>query len=200
LTKRGSGLDGLAPDAMRRWIEPRRASLAVGLSILVLLGACGGGGSHSSAAVVTVASSAPASTDQPTTTAAAAKPPPDPCSLVTQSEAEALAQTPLQPAVNAGAPPDQLCQYTGPPSGPTAQVEIFVGDGAKKSLDIDRDALHHDFTTLTGIGDEAYLEADNVFLRKGDVWAQVNVVLLDVAPDQVQSGLKTMAQKIASEL
>jgi hypothetical protein len=166
---------------------------------VLLLGACGGGASHSTAADVTSPSTAPATTDVPATTAVA-KAPPDPCSLVSQTDAQALAQTPLQAAVKSGSPPDVLCQYTGPPTGPTAQVEIFVGDGSKKSLDIDRDALHHAFTTLTGIADEAYLEDSNVYLRKGTVWVQVNVVLLDVAPDQVQSGLQTMAKKIASEL
>jgi hypothetical protein len=167
---------------------------------MLLLGACGASQSHSSEAAAAPPTAAPTQTDAPTTGAPAPSAPPDPCKLVSLSDAETLAQTPLQPAVESGQPPDQLCQYTGPTTGPTAQVEIFVGAGAEKSLEIDRDSLHHDFTTLPGIGDEAYLENSDVFLRKGDVWAQVNVVLLDLSTDQVQNGLQTMARKIASEL
>jgi hypothetical protein len=183
---------------MNHSLTRRRAPMLLGMSAMLVLGACGGGG-HSTAAGVTSTSAAPVTTAAAApTTAPAPPPPPDPCHLVSQSQAEALAQTPLQAAVEAGAPPDVMCQYDGPTTGPTAQVEIFVGDGAKKTLDIDRDELHHDFTTLTGIGDEAYLEDNDVFLRKGDIWVEVNVVLLDVPPDQIQSGLQTMAKQIAS--
>ena len=56
------------------------------------------------------------------------------------------------------------------------------------------------FTTLAGIGDEAYLEHDNVFLRKGSEWVQVNVVSRDAAPDHLQAALQTVAQKITGEL
>ena len=65
---------------------------------------------------------------------------PDPCALLTKSEADTLAGTKLQAATDAGSGGVKtLCQYTGDPSGPTAQVEVIVGDGAKKALDIDRD-------------------------------------------------------------
>ncbi len=186
---------------MTHTLSPRRGATAIGVIVIFLVSACGGT-SHKPT-ITTPVTTTPSGTDAPTTTAAAIaapSPPPDPCSLVSQADAQALAQTPLQAAVKSGSPPDELCQYTGPPTGPTAQVEIFVGDGAKKSLDIDRDTLQHPFTTLTGIADEAYLEDSNIFLRKGDVWVQVNVVLLDLPADQVQSGLQTMAKKIASEL
>jgi hypothetical protein len=170
---------------------------------LAVLAACGGSSHHhhsSSVAAAPPVTAAPA-TDAATTTAPAAPAaPPDPCKLVSQTQAAALVQTPVQPAVEAGSPPDQMCQYTGPTSGPVAQVEIFVGDGAKKSLDIDRDNLHHTFTTLSGIGDEAYLEADEVFLRKSATWIEVDVVDLDTPPDQIQSGLQTMAQQIVAKL
>ena len=171
------------------------------LAAVAVLAACGGSSHHSSSSNVAAppVTAAPA-TDAPTTTTAAPAAPPDPCNLVSQSQAAALVQTPVQAAVEAGSPPDQLCQYTGPSSGPVAQVEIFVGDGAKKSLDIDRDNLHHAFTTPSGIGDEAYLEADNIYFRKGETWVQVNVVDLDTPTDQIQSGLQTMAQQIATKL
>ena len=52
----------------------------------------------------------------------------------------------------------------------------------------------------SGIGDEAYLEADNIYFRKGETWFQVNVVDLDTPVDQIQSGLQTMAQQIVAKL
>jgi len=155
--------------------------MALTLVAPVLVVAACGGGSHSSSSIAAPAATEPATT-APSTTPTTAAAAPDPCALVSEADAQAVVQTPLQPALKAGQPPDVMCQYTSSPTGPTAQVEIFVGDGAKKGLDIDRDELKHDFTTLTGIGDEAYLEADNVFLRKGSVWVQVNVVDLDSPP------------------
>jgi hypothetical protein len=175
-----------------------RAATAVGVSFLVVVaGACGGSSKPAaSTATQPPATTAPASTT-PTTAKAVTNP--DPCTLVTQAEAEKLAETPLMPAVKAGSGDQLLCQYGGPTTGPTAQVEIFSGPGEKKSLDIDR-GLGHAFTTLPGVGDEAYLEADNLFLRKGTVWAGVNVVLLDVPPERIQAGLTTLATTIASRL
>jgi hypothetical protein len=169
------------------------------LAAVAILAACGGSSHHSSSVAAPAVTAEPA-TDAPTTTTAAPAAPPDPCKLVSQSQAAALVQTPVQAAVEAGSPPDQLCQYTGPSTGPVAQVEIFVGDGAKKSLDIDRDNLHHTFTTPSGIGDEAYLEDDNIFFRKGETWLQINVVDLDTPADQIQTGLQTMAKQIVAEL
>ncbi len=163
--------------------------------VVVALGACGG-------------SSKPAATGAPTSTAAAASSTsstaapasaPDPCTLMTQAEATALAETPVGAAVKSGTADDMLCQYNSPPTGPTAQVEVFVGAGVKKSLDIDR-GLQHTFTTLSGIGDEAYIEDSNVFVRKGDLWAQVNTVILDADSTKVQAGLVSAARTIATRL
>jgi len=165
--------------------------------LVVASGACGG--SSKPAATATTPTPAPSSSTSTTPTTTAPVKHPDPCLLVTQAEAEKLAQTPLAAGVKAGATDDALCQYTGPPTGPTAQVEIFSGLGVKKSLDIDR-SLKHVFTTLTGIGDEAYLEDNNVFVRKGDEWAGINTVLLDVPQDKVQAGLQDLARTIAARL
>ena len=134
------------------------------------------------------------------TTSAAASSAPDPCQLLTQDEASTLAGIPLAAGVSAG--PDgakTLCQYTSDPNGPTGQVGIFVGDGAEKSLQIDRDVLSHTFTTVPGIGDEAYLEDFNIFFRKGANWAQINLVLLN-DPSLSAEPLKTAAGLMASRL
>jgi hypothetical protein len=124
----------------------------------------------------------------------------DPCKLLTQAEATTLAGVKLNAAVEAGAAGTQtLCQYTSDPSGPTAQVEIITGDGAKKELDIDRDTLKHQFTSVPGIGDEADQEDGNIFVRKGDNWVDINLVKLNDPAQNVQP-MQTAAKIIASRL
>ncbi|HEY5457379.1 MAG TPA: DUF3558 family protein [Acidothermaceae bacterium] len=124
----------------------------------------------------------------------------DPCALLTQAEASTLAGVKLNAAVSAGAAGTKtLCQYTSDPSGPTAQVEIIVGDGAKKELDIDRDTLGHTFTSVPGIGDEADQEDGNIFIRKGDNWVDINLVKLN-DPAQNAQPMQTAAKIVASRL
>ena len=66
-----------------------------------------------------------------------ARRPPDPCKVVSKADAEKLAGTKLQDGVLVEGE-DPSCTYCGDPNGPTAQVEVFLNDGAKKYLDIDR--------------------------------------------------------------
>jgi hypothetical protein len=149
------------------------------------------------------ASSAPVTTVEATTTTTTTTPATaavDPCTLVTKAEAAKIVGVALNDPIKAGNPDDQLCQYTSPPTGPTAQVEAFSGAGAKKQLDIDKDTLKHDFTKLAGIGDEAWLESSNVFVRNGTNWASINVVALDADPKAVQAALKAQAAVIAGRL
>ncbi|TCB93419.1 DUF3558 domain-containing protein [Micromonospora zingiberis] len=150
------------------------ARLAGAATTLAVLAACGG----------TEPTAAPPPPVQPSeivapTEATEAPEPPAPaqvdaCALVTKPEAEKLAGTPLNDPVPSG----ESCWYTGPVSGPVAQVEIHVGDGAKKILDIDRD-LNHEFETLSGIGDEAYLEDGMVFVNASGVWVGIRLVRSD---------------------
>ena len=124
----------------------------------------------------------------------------DPCSLLTQPEAETLAGVKLNPATEAGAAGTKtLCQYTSDPNGPTAQVEIIVGDGAKKELDIDRGTLSHKFTSVPEIGDEADQEDDSIFIRKGTNWVDLNLVLLNDPSQNVQP-MQVAAKEIAARL
>ncbi len=144
------------------------------------------------------AASAPASA--PASEVASLPPVIDPCALLTLPEAETLAGVKLNPATEAGADGTKtLCQYTSDPSGPTAQVEIIVGDGAKKELDIDRDTLSHKFTTVPGIGDEADQEDDGIFIRKGDNWVDLNLVKLNDPAQNVQA-MQVAAKSIAARL
>jgi len=150
----------------------------------------------SSASTTTVATSLPSLSALPTPAALA-----DPCSLLTQTEAEHLAGTKLNPPVDVGpAGTKTLCQYTGLTSGPTAQVEVFIGDGVIKSLQIDRDILKHVFRTVPGIGDQTLEEDGNIFIYKDAVWAQINLVLLNDRPAQNRVNLEKAAAIIASRL
>ena len=124
-------------------------------------------------AATSAKSSSDTADSAPSTTLAA-----DPCKLVTDAEATALAGTALASGLKSGASDDMSCTWVGDPNGPTAQVELFVGLGAKKFLDVDR-SLDHQFTTLPDVGDEAYLEDFTLFFRTGTRWNALRLTRLD---------------------
>lgn len=124
---------------------------------------------------------------------------PDACTLLTPPEAATLAGTPLDPPTPAGpAGAPTLCQYAGPTSGPVAQVEVYVGDGAKGILDTDR-RIGHTVTPVPATGDEAYEEDGDIFVRKGAVWAAVRLVRLD-DPALNRRPLRTAAMIVVGRL
>ena len=100
---------------------------------------------------------------------------PDACTLVTKAEADALAGLTLQPASAV----ETTCTYTAPTSGPTAQVEVFVGDGAKNLYETDKTGLQHTFTAVPGVADECYEEDGAIFLQKAGTWVAIQRVSLD---------------------
>jgi hypothetical protein len=118
----------------------------------------------------------------------------DPCQLVGQADAEKLAGTKLDPPQ----PGEHACTYTGPVTGPTAQVEVYVGLGAKKQLDIEN-TLGHELRTLPGVGDEAWISDNGVYVRKGQLWISVLVVLLE-DPAQYTKRLGDVATVAAGRL
>jgi len=99
----------------------------------------------------------------------------DPCSLVTQEEANAIAGTKLQPKQRA----EQLCTFATPTTGPTGQLEVYVGDGAKKYYDIDKLTLGHPFRKVAGVGDEAYIEDGAIFVGAHGTWVGLRLLRLD---------------------
>ena|SRR5487761_1116246 len=163
--------------------------------VVTLVALAGCASSHPSNAASPSSTSAAPTSSPPTSTAAAVAA--DPCKLVSLSDAQTLAGTPLA-AGQEGNPANPSCTYTGPPSGPEAQVQVFVGDGAKKTLDIDR-TLGHSFTALAGVADEAYQENNAVFLRNGTTWVAIELVLLD-DPAQNRLPLQHLAAKVAAAL
>jgi hypothetical protein len=122
----------------------------------------------------------------------------DPCTLVTQAEADHLAGTPLASGVPSGSGGiATLCMWTGDPTGPLGQVEVYVGDGAKKFFDLDHDALKHPFTAVAGLGDEAWAEDNAVFFRKGTLWVGLHLVRLNDAAENA-AALEDIARRIAT--
>ncbi len=171
---------------------PLLAALAV--LIAVSLAGCGGDAAPPPAA--------PPPTDagvaaDPTTAAEPEVPAasgPDACALVTQREAEELAGTKLADPV----PVRETCTYSAPAGGPTAQVEVFVGDGAKKFLDIERD-LDHELRPVAGAGDEAYASHEAVFVNRAGVWVAVRLVRLN-DPAENRAPLEKVARTVAGRL
>ncbi|MEV6812346.1 hypothetical protein [Micromonospora sp. NPDC051296] len=181
-----------------RYLTPaaRLTVAAIALTALTALTACGGADEPSATPPTQVDVLDPG---QPTEAVDPPEPSPDAskvdaCALVAKKDAEALAGTPLEDAVPGG----ESCSYTGPVSGPTAQVEIYVGDGAKKILDIDRE-LNHEFETLSGIGDEAYLEDGAVFVNASGVWVAIRLVRLE-DPAMFRKPLTELARTVAGRL
>lgn len=177
------------------------AAVAFGLAVTGALTGCSTQVAGRPSAVADGAVTDPSTDPSAAATPADAQPGalPDACTLLTLPEATTLAGTALDPATGAGqGEAVSLCQYNAPTSGPTAQVEVYVGDGAKKILDIDRQ-LDHTITPLPGTGDEAYEEDGNVFVRKGAVWAAVRLVRLN-DPAENRDPLRTAATLVVGRL
>ena len=147
---------------------PRNHVLIVSL-IVVALAACGSSSKSSgpTANVTAPSTTTTSATDAPTTTTPAVI---DACKLVTKAQAEAAIGTKLTDPLQVSNSDVDSCTYPGDPTGPTAQVEVFVGAGAKKYYDDDNTVLHHTFTAVPGLGDESHEEDYAVFFRKGSTW------------------------------
>ncbi|MEV4711209.1 hypothetical protein [Micromonospora sp. NPDC049374] len=171
----------------------RYLKLTATAAAVAALTACGGSAEPAAAPPPPTEVAEPAPAVESTEPSAEA-PQVDACALVPKEDAEKLAGTPLEDAV----PVRETCTYSGPVSGPLAQVEVYVGDGAKKILDIDRD-LDHEFETLSGIGDEAYLEDGAVFVHAAGVWVAVRLVRLD-DPAKYDKPLTELARTVAGRL
>jgi len=131
-------------------------------------------------------------TTAPDTTTAA--PTIAPCDALTKAEADKIAGLTLQ----AGNAVEQTCTYTAPVDGPTGQVEIYLGEGAKSYLDVDRQ-IGHTFEPVPGLGDEAFYEEDTVFFRKGQTWVAIQLVRTN-DPAENKAPLIDAAKVVAGRL
>jgi hypothetical protein len=171
----------------------------IALAVALALASCGGDDNDDKATPATTPPTVAPEATTPPTTVAAEPTSINPCELVTQADAKQLIPSAdFQEAVLAGPEGDQSCTYAGQPTGPTAQVESYAGPGAKKYLDIDQQ-LDHEFTDVSGVGDEAHLEDLNIFFRKGENWFGIRIVTLD-DPAPYNERLKTLAATVADKL
>ena len=174
-------------------LDPPQAArlLCAGLASAAVLCGCGSTQQPSGNASPTAPPSSPSAQSSPSPAAL-----PDPCLLVTQADAATLTGTSMT-AGQEGNPDNPSCTY-GSATSQTAQVQVFVGDGAKKTLDIDRQ-LGHTFTAVSNLGDEAYEEHDAIFFRKGTVWVAIELVLLN-DPEQNRVPLEQLAAKAVARM
>jgi hypothetical protein len=121
----------------------------------------------------------------------------DACAILDQKAAQKVAQTPLGTS-QPGNPLSPSCSYDGPVTGPTAKVSIYTGDAAKKTYDIDVE-LHHEFTPVPDVGDEAYIEPNAIFFRKGTMWVVIELVRLN-DPKENEQPLIDAAKAVAAAL
>lgn len=180
----------------------RRRSLAVTACLVAVVGmsgvtACSSKTKQAADTTMTVKQTAPSETEAPTT-AFTPTGPPDPCSLVSQQEASKLVNVAMEKGLKNGQNDNLMCQFNSQPPG--TLVEVYSGSGAHKSFQIDHDTLGHEFTKLDGIGDEAWLEDDNLFFRKGEHWVQLHVVALDLSEEQIRANLTELAKTVAEKL
>lgn len=99
------------------------------------------------------------------------------CSLLSQAEAQALTGVAMLPGDDSGS----LCIYNSDPAGPTGQVQVSVTSEVPRTLEVDR-GLGHTFTSPPGLGDEAFQEDYNIFVRTGAVWVAIALVTPNDAP------------------
>ncbi|GIF96898.1 DUF3558 family protein [Catellatospora citrea] len=166
------------------------------LAVLFALSACGDGGTPAAQQPAPPGQDAPA--DAPPESAAPSAPAAiDPCTVITAAEAAKLAGTKLDEPVSSA---PVSCRWTAPVTGPTAQVEVYVGDGAQKVLDIER-TLGHEIVQLSGIGDEAWLDttACEVFWLQSGQWIAIRLVRLNDAADNLKP-LEDLARAAAGRL
>ena len=173
-------------------------TLAASLVAVVALAACGSSAKPAAAPPATTSSAtnapatAPASTTSVPTTF-------DSCALVTQAQADALIGTKLEPPLHVSTTDVNSCTYPGDPNGPTAQVEVYIGPGAKTYYDDDNNVLHHMFTDVPGLGDESHEEDYALFFRKGPTWVALRVTSLDPF-STFKPRLEALAQDVASRI
>ncbi len=103
---------------------------------------------------------------------------PSPCKLLTRLEAQRLLGLKVQPATNLG----RGCMYTAYPTGSPGQVELYVDSTLPRTLQIDRDELHHKFWKVPRIGDQALEEEWTIFVRTGAFWITIHVTRLEPWP------------------
>ena len=162
---------------------------------LVMIAGCGGGSNKAATTTTTSTQHSATATASSTETSSSSAAVAQACELVPKADAEAVMGTALQDGTPISNADVNSCTYPGDPNGPTAQFEIFVGPGAKKFFDDDSITLQHQFTDVSGLGDEAHEEDYTIFFRKGENWVALRITSLDD-----WSTFQSRAEKLANDL
>lgn len=102
----------------------------------------------------------------------------DPCALLTREEAETIVRTRLLDARPANVGGDRpSCTYGADPAGTTAQVQVFVGDGAESLIAVNR-GLGGDNIEVGELGDGAFLRHTTLHFHAAGVPVVLSVVRL----------------------
>jgi hypothetical protein len=122
-----------------------------------------------------------------------------PCAMLTTGEASAALGQTVASVEQRGT---TICEYSYGSSGQHFDVD-YTWQGGGMTMGLTRGALKHvagmdTFTTLDGIGDEAYLAPGNsaLMMRKGDVMVNIDLRESGVSAQAAEN----MARKIAGRL
>ncbi|WP_230204819.1 DUF3558 domain-containing protein [Parafrankia elaeagni] len=118
----------------------------------------------------------------------------NPCGIISRAEAEQLAGTPLAGAEAV----DETCTYVAPPDGPTAQVEVRVGETAQNYYAAERDTGHQ-LQPLPGVGDETFVGDYAVFVTEDGFSVSVSLVRSN-DPAENRGSLEDLARTVAGRL
>jgi hypothetical protein len=123
-----------------------------------------------------------------------------PCAMLSTSEASAALGEPVASVEQRGT---TICAYSYGPGGSKSFDVDYAWEGGGIAMGLTHGAMKHvagmdTFTTLEGIGDEAYMAPGNssLLMRKGDVMVTIDLRENGISPDAAQN----MARKIASHL
>ena len=123
-----------------------------------------------------------------------------PCAMLSTSEASAALGETVASVEQRGT---TICAYTYGPGGSKNFDVDYAWEGGGIAMGLAHGAMKHvagmdTFTTLEGIGDEAYMAPGNssLMMRKGDVMVTIDLRENGVSADAAQQ----MARKIASHL
>jgi hypothetical protein len=123
-----------------------------------------------------------------------------PCAMLSTSEASAALGEPVASVEQRGT---TICAYSYGAGGSKSFDVDYAWEGGGIAMGLTHGAMKHvagmdTFTTLEGIGDEAYMAPGNssLLMRKGDVMVTIDLRENGVSPDAAQN----MARKIASHL
>ena len=122
-----------------------------------------------------------------------------PCAMLSTGEASAALGQPVASVEQRGT---MVCEYTYGTSGQHFDVD-YTWQGGGITMGLTRGAMKHvagmdTFTSLEGIGDEAYLAPGNsaLMMRKGDVMVQIDLRETGIRAEAAEN----MARKIAGRL